>query len=418
MVAAVVQVVLIGILIAARPEFYTRVRRGAGWKALGVLIVGLAVGTLLGWGLVELFPGTLPPNQRFLWALNRVTALAAADNEQFDGRPHGFVNTLLGLFGAIALLAAVITLFRAQRSNNALTGNDESAMRGSCCRTARTTPSATSPPAATRPSCSRRAARRRSPTASSSACAWPAATRSATRKRGRTRSRRGRSWPSQYGWATAVMGASETGATAYNKAGLTVLQLGDEAILRTREFNLSGRDMRQVRQAVTRVRRQGVTVRIRTPPRHPRRRRWPSHHPARGRRGATPRPSAASPWPSAGSVTASTATACWSEAIAEDETSVDGMLSLVPWGPTGVSLDLMRRKPTSPNGVVELMVSELATTSDQYRHHQGVAELRGVPLGLRGRLPHRRRTRSCGSGARCSSSSPAGGSSRRCTGRT
>lgn len=34
MVAAVVQVVLIGILIAARPEFYTRVRRGAGWKAL------------------------------------------------------------------------------------------------------------------------------------------------------------------------------------------------------------------------------------------------------------------------------------------------------------------------------------------------------------------------------------------------
>ena len=51
---------VIGILIAARPEFYTRVRRGAGWKALGVLIVGLAIGTLLGWGLVELFPGTLP----------------------------------------------------------------------------------------------------------------------------------------------------------------------------------------------------------------------------------------------------------------------------------------------------------------------------------------------------------------------
>lgn len=55
-VAAVVLLIIIGILIAARPEFYTRVRRGAGWKALGVLIGGMAIATLLGWGLVALFP--------------------------------------------------------------------------------------------------------------------------------------------------------------------------------------------------------------------------------------------------------------------------------------------------------------------------------------------------------------------------
>ncbi|NKZ74495.1 DUF2156 domain-containing protein [Rhodococcus hoagii] len=59
---------------------------------------------------------------------------------------------------------------------------------------------------------------------------------------------------SKYGWAPAVMGASEAGATAYKRAGLSVLQLGDEAILETREFNLNGREMRQVRQAVHRVR--------------------------------------------------------------------------------------------------------------------------------------------------------------------
>ena len=35
------------------------------------------------------------------------------------------------------------------------------------------------------------------------------------------------------------------------------------------------------------------------------------------------------------------------------------MLSLVPWGTNGVSLDLMRRSPQSPNGTNELMVSEL-----------------------------------------------------------
>ena len=47
------------------------------------------------------------------------------------------------------------------------------------------------------------------------------------------------------------------------RAGLTVLQLGDEAILHTREFNLNGADMKQVRQAVNRLRKQGYTVRIR-----------------------------------------------------------------------------------------------------------------------------------------------------------
>ena len=62
--------------------------------------------------------------------MNRVSGLAFVDNEQFDGRPHGFVNTLLGLFGALALLAAVVTLFRSQRASNALTGTDESALRG------------------------------------------------------------------------------------------------------------------------------------------------------------------------------------------------------------------------------------------------------------------------------------------------
>ena len=38
---------------------------------------------------------------------------------------------------------------------------------------------------------------------------------------------------------------------------------------------------------------------------------------------------------------------------------VVAMLSLVPWGSNGVSLDLMRRSPKSPNGTIELMVSEL-----------------------------------------------------------
>ena len=66
-----------------------------------------------------------------------------------------------------------------------------------------------------------------------------------------------------YGWAPGVMGASSAGAQAYREAGLNALELGDEAILLTADFKLSGPDMRGVRQAVTRARRAGLTVRVR-----------------------------------------------------------------------------------------------------------------------------------------------------------
>ncbi|MGH3555708.1 MAG: phosphatidylglycerol lysyltransferase domain-containing protein, partial [Mycobacterium sp.] len=58
------------------------------------------------------------------------------------------------------------------------------------------------------------------------------------------------------------------------------------------------------------------------------------------------------------------------EAIRPDHT-VTAMLSLVPWGHTGVSLDLMRRSPESPNGTIELMVSELALHAE----HIGISRI-------------------------------------------
>ena len=41
-----------------------------------------------------------------------------------------FLNALFGLFGALALMAAAVVLFQSQRAENALTGEDESAIRG------------------------------------------------------------------------------------------------------------------------------------------------------------------------------------------------------------------------------------------------------------------------------------------------
>ncbi|MGB0973158.1 MAG: bifunctional lysylphosphatidylglycerol synthetase/lysine--tRNA ligase LysX, partial [Mycobacterium sp.] len=65
------------------------------------------------------------------------------------------------------------------------------------------------------------------------------------------------------------------------------------------------------------------------------------------------------------------------EAVQNDSATSGGvsevvaMLSLVPWGTSGASLDLMRRSPQSPNGTIELMVSELCMQAE----HIGVTRL-------------------------------------------
>jgi lysyl-tRNA synthetase, class II len=362
-IAIVLHLFAIGVLVASRSEFYTKVRPGAVWKALGVLIAGLAVGSLLGWGLVQLFHGTLNGWERPLWALNRVTALVLVDNEQFDGHTYGFVNFVLGLFGAIALLAAVIVLFRSQRADNALTGTDESALRGLL------------EGSDVEDSLGYFATRR------DKAVVFAANGKAAVTYRvelgvclasGDPIGMK-ESWPQaieawldmseKYGWAPAVMGASQLGATAYQRGGLTVLQLGDEAILQTRSFSLNGSEMKPVRQAVNRLRKQGFDVRIR---RHrdlsaeemaqviERADAWRGSETERGFSMALDR------------LGDSLDGDCLLVECIDAEKRVLGMISLVPWGRSGVSLDLMRRDPKGPNGVMELMISDLALNSDQY----------------------------------------------------
>ncbi|HET7742528.1 MAG TPA: lysine--tRNA ligase, partial [Mycobacterium sp.] len=95
-------VAAIAFLVLARREFWAKVRRGALIKAAATLLAGMGLGILIGWGLLELFPGTLERDYRLLYAANRVVAFAGVDAGAFDGQhPHVFVNALLGLFGAV-----------------------------------------------------------------------------------------------------------------------------------------------------------------------------------------------------------------------------------------------------------------------------------------------------------------------------
>src|ERR1700704_6278881 len=250
-------------LVLARKQFWAKVRRAALVKAVATLVASMAIGTLIGWGLLELFPGTLAREDRFLYALNRVRAFAGAASGSFSGHPHVFVNALLGLFGAFALMVTAIVLFRSQRADNALTGEDESAIRGllelfgkndslGYFATRRDKAGVFAPNG-------RAAITYRVEVgvclASGDPIGDPKAWQQAIA-----------AWLAlcqTYGWAPGVMGASSTGAEAFRQAGLNALQLGDEAILYPDNFRLSGPDMRAVRQAVRRARRAGATVRIR-----------------------------------------------------------------------------------------------------------------------------------------------------------
>lgn len=111
-----------------------------------------------------------------------------------------------------------------------------------------------------------------------------------------------------HSWTPAVMGCSETGGEVWTReTGLDALELGDEAIVDVADFSLSGRAMRNVRQMVKRIERNGYTTKVRrvseldeTELAHVRARPPP---------GAAPTPSAASPWPWAASASPATATA-------------------------------------------------------------------------------------------------------------
>lgn len=160
----------------------------------------------------------------------------------------------------------------------------------------------------------------------------------------------------EHAWAPAVMGASEEAGVIYARHGLDALELGDEAIVELDEFSLDGRAMRVVRQAYNRVKRAGYTVRIRRHEDVPecemaelveRADQW--------RDGATERGFSMA----LGRLGDPDDGRCVMLECHDAEGELQALLSFVPWGEKGLSLDLMRRARDTENGLMEFMVIEL-----------------------------------------------------------
>ncbi len=156
----------------------------------------------------------------------------------------------------------------------------------------------------------------------------------------------------QHAWTPAVMGCSEEAGTAWSRAGLAALEIGDEAVVDVAEFSLDGRAMRNVRQAVARIERAGYTTQVcqsaDIPPEEQQSLReqaaaWRGTETERGFSMALGRFGEAG---DKGCVAV----------MAFQDGRLRGFLHFVPWGTTGWSLDLMRRDSAADNGLNELLI--------------------------------------------------------------
>ncbi|MCI4062447.1 phosphatidylglycerol lysyltransferase domain-containing protein [Micromonospora sp. R77] len=347
----------LGLLLAARREFYARVRSGSTWRALAVFLGLAAVSVGVGYLLLTAVPGSLHTwSDRLVYAVEKVFGGAITLDLTRRGQAPGWVNLLLGAFGATAFVAGLFTLVRSQRAAAVLHPDEEERIRALLARHGG------------RDSLGYFATRR------DKAAVFSASGKAAVTYRvvngvclasgdpvgdpeawgpaieawlGQAR---------EYAWTPAVMGASEAGARAYHRHGLKVLHLGDEAILLTREFDLNGPDMRPVRQAVHRVERAGYTARVRRHAEIPPEElaelarlatTWRDTEHERGFSMALGRLGD----PADGD--------CVLVDARDGAGRVRAILSLSPWGADGLSLDLMRRDRTADNGVMEFMVAAL-----------------------------------------------------------
>ena len=164
-----------------------------------------------------------------------------------------------------------------------------------------------------------------------------------------------------HGWRLAVLGASDMQLDRYRAIGLRPILLGEEAVMQPAEFSLEGRQIRKVRQSVSRLTRAGYRLRVVAAEDADEELRaaldevsrlWRGNQPERGFTMAIDELHVS------GTVFA----------LAEnDEGEIGGFLHLAPTlAGGGWSLSTMRRRPDVPNGLTEFLIVEtLAWAKEQ-----------------------------------------------------
>jgi lysyl-tRNA synthetase class 2 len=156
------------------------------------------------------------------------------------------------------------------------------------------------------------------------------------------------------GWRVAIAGASGEALADYASIGFRSMYLGDEAVIRPASFSLDGRAIRKVRQSVSRLERGGYTVRVLSTGEVDEALRRELAAVSREWRGGRPE---------RGFTMAMDALFLYSDTVLAvafaPDGSVGGFLQLVPSPASeGYSLASMRRRTSTPNGLMEFLITE------------------------------------------------------------
>ena len=159
----------------------------------------------------------------------------------------------------------------------------------------------------------------------------------------------------RHAWRPAVMGCSELGAEVWCREGdLTALELGDEAIVNVGDFSLSGRQMRNVRQMVNRVAKNGYTAEVRRVADIPSDELDRVIREADNWRGTTVERGFSMALGRLGTPGDENCVLV----TAKENGVLKAVLQFVPWGIDGLSLDLMRRDKTAQGGLNDFLIVE------------------------------------------------------------
>ena len=157
----------------------------------------------------------------------------------------------------------------------------------------------------------------------------------------------------QNGWTPVGLGCSEeAGEIWVREADMTALEIGDEAVVHVDEYDPDNPRYRNVRQSVRRILKQNYTTEIfRTSEMTKEMRLILTEDSKRWRGDTTER----------GFMMGLGRIADYDEpdlliVTASKDGQIMALLQYVPWGPKGLSLDLMRRSPQADSGVNELMI--------------------------------------------------------------
>ncbi|MFG3364796.1 phosphatidylglycerol lysyltransferase domain-containing protein [Streptomyces sp. NPDC090032] len=357
-----IPLVLLTLLLRHRSEFAALPDPRSRWRALANFVLMGAGSLVIGLAVVSAHPKKLVGDPSLSDRLEHVLyGLFGMDGPvDYAGRTSSTVACSLGALGLLTALTTVYLAFRPEHPAARLTEDDEARLRTLLDKHG------------ARDSLGHFALRRDkgvvfSPSGKAAVCyrvvsgvmlasgdpvgdveAWPGAIE------------RFMDEAKAHSWTPAVMGCSETGGEVWTReTGLDALELGDEAVVETADFSLAGRAMRNVRQMVKRIERNGYETRVRRirdlgDQELERIRRaaddWRGTDSERGFSMALGRIGDASD----GDCLVATAHKADNPAGPHDD--LKAVLHFVPWGTDGVSLDLMRRDRSADPGMNELLI--------------------------------------------------------------